>query len=125
MPPPPSDASTPDRGRALFRVVYPAADRPRFLLEDGTVGRVVDCSELGLRYRMAGTDRPPAFGAVVAGEVEFRTEALAPVSGRVIRVVDREVALYLSTPGLSLRIILAEQRALRARYPFHDAEPTQ
>jgi hypothetical protein len=105
--------------------VYPAADRPRVLLEDGTVGRVVDCSELGLRYQMEGTGRPPAFGAVVAGQVEFRTEAHAPVSGRVIRVADGEVALHLATPGLSLRTILAEQRALRARYPFHDAGPTQ
>src|SRR5688500_7912354 len=124
--PPPSDPSTPPgRGRALFRVAYPAAERPRFILEDGTVGRVMDCSELGLRYRLEGGDPHPRFGAVVAGRVEVRTGAPATVSGRVVRVGAGEIALQLAAPGLSLRIIFAEQRALRARYPYHDAEPTQ
>jgi hypothetical protein len=121
MSPSASDPSSRSgRGRALYRVVYPAPDRPRLVLEDGATGRVLDCSERGLRYRPDPGQRPPAFGAVVAGRVELQRGEPAEVSGRVIRVSDGDVALRLEAPGLPLRAIFDEQRALRARYLFGD-----
>ena len=104
--------------RALYRVVYAEADRPRFLVGDGTKGVVVDCSESGVRYRPDPRHASPTFGAIVEGRIEFRAGRPTEISGRVIRVARGEVALYLAPPGIPLRALFAEQRALRARYPL-------
>jgi hypothetical protein len=108
--------------RALYRVVYAEADRPRFLLGDGTTGVVVDCSESGVRYRPDPRQPLPAFGAIVEGRIAFRAGAATAIAGRVIRVARGEVALYLSPPGIPLRVIFAEQLALRARYSLAEGE---
>jgi hypothetical protein len=39
----------------------------------------------------------------------------------VIRVARGEVALYLAPPGIPLRVLFAEQRALRERYAGGEA----
>ena len=112
------------RDRAFHRLTYGEADRPPLVLGDGARGAVVDCSEMGLRYRPHPRDPLPAFGAIVEGEIDFRAAGPTRVTGRVIRVSRDEVALYLPPPGgIPFRAILAEQRALRARYPFAGDEP--
>jgi hypothetical protein len=104
--------------RAFYRVAYAEQDRPRLALADGARGVVVDCSESGVRYRPDPRHPPPAFGAIVAGRIEFRAGRPTEISGRVIRVARGEVALYLAPPGIPMRVLFAEQRALRARYPL-------
>ena len=124
----PSDPGppTPEHGRAFHRVVYPVPDRPRIVLADGTTGRVIDCSEHGLRYRP--DRRPdarhplPAFGVVLEARIEFLAAPDATVAGRVIRVDDGTVALYVASPPIPLNALFAEQRALRVRYPFGTGE---
>ena len=112
------------RDRAFHRLAFGEADRPRLVLADGARGVVMDCSEMGIRYRPHPRDPLPAFGMIVEGEVEFRVAGTTPFTGRVIRVSPEEVALYLPPPGgLPFRAILVEQRALRARYPFRGEEP--
>jgi hypothetical protein len=107
------------RDRAFHRLAYGAADRPRLVLADGARGTVMDCSETGVRYRPDPRDPLPTFGMIVEGEIDFRAAGPTPFTGRVIRVAPAEVALYLPPPGgIPFRAILAEQRALRARYPF-------
>ena len=108
--------------RAFYRVAYAETDRPRLALKDGTRGVVVDCSETGVRYRPDPRHALPAFGVVVEGRIDFRAGGPVDFTGRVIRVAHGEVALYLPPPGLPLRAILAEQRALRARYPLREAD---
>jgi hypothetical protein len=107
------------RDRAFHRLTYAEPDRPPLQLDDGTRGAVVDCSEMGIRYRPHPRDPLPSFGAIVEGRVEFRAAGPTRFTGRVIRVSPAEVALYLPSPGnIPFRAILAEQRDLRARYPF-------
>lgn len=109
------------RERAYHRLTYREGDRPPLRLADGTSGAVLDCSETGVRYRPHPRDPLPAFGTRVEGEITFRDAGPTPFAGRVIRVSRDEVALYLAPPGgLPFRAILAEERALRARYPFVD-----
>ena len=102
--------------RAFYRVVSAEAARPRLVLADGGRGVVVDCSESGVRYRPDPRQPLPPFGAVVEGRIAFRAGAPAAITGRVIRVARGEVALYLAPPGIPLRVLYAEQRALRARF---------
>jgi len=102
--------------RAFYRVVYAEAARPRFALAEGGRGVVVDCSESGVRYRPDPRQPLPPFGSIVEGRIDFRAGAPTPVTGRVIRVARGEVALYLAPPGIPLRVLFAEQRALRERY---------
>ena len=104
--------------RALYRVVYPEGDRPRVALPDGVRGVVVDCSESGVRYRPDPRHPLPAFGTVVEARIDFHAGGAVDVVGRVIRVARGEVALYLGAKGIPLRVVFAEQRALRARYPL-------
>ena len=108
--------------RAFYRVLYAEADRPRLALSDGTRGVVVDCSETGVRYRPDPRLPLPAFGAVVEGRIHFHAGGVTDFTGRVIRVARGEVALYLPPPGIPLRTIFAEQRALRARYSLGEGD---
>jgi hypothetical protein len=105
--------------RAFHRVSYGEPDRPPLVLDGGLRGMVADCSESGVRFRPHPRDPLPLFGALVAGRIDFRAAGPTPFAGRVVRVAADEVALYLPPPGgIPFRAILAEQRALRARYPF-------
>ena len=102
--------------RAFYRVAYAEAARPRFALADGGRGVVVDCSESGVRYRPDPRQPLPVFGSIVEGRIAFAAGGPTPIAGRVIRVGRGEVALYLAPPGIPLRVLFAEQRALRERY---------
>jgi hypothetical protein len=100
--------------RALYRIVYPMAERPTF-----RIGRyayeVLDCSERGLRYAVKNR-RIPSVGTPVAGIVVFRREgASVEITGEVIRARGEVVVLALEDPGIPFSHILAEQRYLRAR----------
>jgi hypothetical protein len=103
----------PDSRRALYRVVYPLAERPTF-----DAGRrlyeIIDCSELGLHYEVKD-GRLPALGGKLTGLVQFRRGVEIEVHGEVIRARGTSVVLALEQPGLPFAEIIAEQRHLRAR----------
>ncbi len=96
--------------REHYRVVYPEAARPR-LIGGGLERDVIDLCEEGLRYRPADAE-VRAIGDVIDGFVRLRRGAEVGVTGTVVRVDEREIALHL-TVGIPLRVVLEEQRYLR------------
>jgi hypothetical protein len=99
--------------REHYRIQYPTSARP--LLAMGPIEyEVVDVSEQGLRFRAAEDERWK-LGDLVAGVVRFQRRDEARVNGVVVRIVEREIAVHLST-GVPLRVIISEQRYLREHH---------
>ena len=71
-----------------------------------------DVSATGLRYALAPSERAPAAGSHVAGELRLDADTVIPVRGHVIRHVGREIAVALDPPGLTPEILAL----LRRRY---------
>ncbi len=71
-----------------------------------------DVSATGLRYALAPSERAPAPGSHVEGELRLDAETVIPVRGKVIRHVGREIAVALDPPGLTPEILAL----LRRRY---------
>ena len=70
-----------------------------------------DVSATGLRYALAPSERAPAAGSHVAGELRLDADTVIPVRGQVIRHVGREIAVALDPPGLTPDILaLLRQR---------------
>lgn len=104
--------------RAHYRIQYPEAARPVFVpghLTDGFP--VVDCSEQGLRYQPRDRHLPP-IGMQARGTIRFRSGFEVPVSGTVVRVQNREVALHLTDAAIPWHVLLKEQLYLRKEYPL-------
>ena len=103
--------------RHHYRIIYPQMVQPRFHLEGAAdPARVLDCSELGLRYRPVGGARP-AIGDHVRGNVHFHPRRHVEVEGEVVRVSREDVALRLLRPGIPMSMMFAEQRHLMRLYP--------
>jgi hypothetical protein len=104
--------------RALYRIAYPAAERPIFIV-GLSICEIVDCSETGLRYDVRERHTPPV-GAKITGTIQLRSGGKLPVSGTVVRVDQGYVALALESP-VPFANILTEQRWLRAKgYTLRD-----
>jgi PilZ domain-containing protein len=71
-----------------------------------------DVSATGLRYALAPSERAPAPGSHVAGELRLDADTVIPVRGQVIRHVGREIAVALDPPGLTPEVLAL----LRRRY---------
>jgi len=71
-----------------------------------------DVSATGLRYALAPSERAPAAGSHVAGELRLDADTVIPVRGQVIRHVGREIAVALDPPGLAPDVLAL----LRRRY---------
>lgn len=71
-----------------------------------------DVSATGLRYALAASERAPATGSHVAGELRLDADTVIPVRGQVIRHVGREIAVALDPPGLTPEVLAL----LRRRY---------
>lgn len=99
--------------REYYRIMYPLAARPIFA--SGVVEReVLDISEQGLRFRAAdGETWEP--GTAVAGVVRFQRRDEVRVTGEVVRIEGREIAVRLGV-GIPLKIIIDEQRYLREHH---------
>lgn len=69
-----------------------------------------DVSATGLRYALAPTERAPATGSHVEGELRLDAETVIPVRGQVIRHVGREIAVALDPPGLTPDILALLRR---------------
>jgi hypothetical protein len=79
-----------------------------------------DVSATGLRYALAPSERAPAAGSHVAGELRLDAETVIPVRGQVIRHVGREIAVALDPPGLTPDILAL----LRRRFFPQGGEPS-
>jgi hypothetical protein len=97
--------------REFHRIDYPDALRPRLWASCGC-REVLDCSERGIRYRLAGEDAPAPDDAV-EGRLRFAGGGEVRVCGRVVRVRDGAVAVGLDAPGIPFQLILQEQLQLR------------
>jgi hypothetical protein len=71
-----------------------------------------DVSTSGLRYMLSPSERAPATGSHVEGELRLDAETVIPVRGQVVRHVGREIAVSLDPPGLTPEIL----DLLRRRY---------
>ena len=111
----PTQAAPGRDARRHFRVRYPQRLRPRLQVQ-GRYTAVIDLSEGGVRIvNEPGLVLAP--GATVSGALLLRSGEAARFSGRVLRVTPGDVALSLGQ-GFSYRIILREQRTLRASQPY-------
>ncbi len=101
--------------RAHYRIDYPEAERPSFVVGDRSLS-VLDCSEKGIAYR--DPDTPPDAGARVEGVVRFRGGRDVAVAGEVVWARRGRVALALEGDGIPAKLLFDEQRYLRAHYPM-------
>jgi hypothetical protein len=99
--------------REHYRIEYPTAARPT-LIAGSVAHEVVDVSEQGLRFRMAQGESWD-LGDTVAGSVRFQQRGEVRVSGVVVRIIEKEIAVRLST-GIPLKMIIDEQRYLREHH---------
>jgi hypothetical protein len=72
-----------EHAREHYRIEYPTAARPRFMVA-GEECEVVDLCEQGLRYRAAADERRK-IGDEVEGIVRFRRGEEVRVLGKVVR----------------------------------------
>ena len=136
----------PVNARTSYRVVYPESARPSLSLDSapaagspGVAVPVVECSEGGLSFEAPSTRPTFKLGSKVRGCVAFQlshgggggaagdetdagTKSAVQVSGEVVRVDGRLIALRLDAPGLPFRVLIREQIALRAQYPDWPAQ---
>ena len=102
--------------RNHYRIQYPKTERPHLFTEKQTC-EILDCSRQGLRYLLS-RQTPPPIGAIVEGTVRFRRGATVSITGVVVRVLHKEVALYFPNSEIPASILLEEQRYLHAHYPM-------
>ena len=102
--------------RTYYRIRYPFSERPR-LIVDNNIYEVIDCGPQGLRYAVRGNPLPP-LGTALTGRICFRRGAEVTITGVVVRVNPKEVALYFPSGEIPFSILLAEQRYLHTHYPM-------
>lgn len=99
--------------REHYRIEYPTAARPT-LIAGNLEHEVLDVSEQGLRFRTVSGESWE-LGDTVAGSVRFQQRAEVRVSGVVVRIIEKEIAVHLTT-GIPLKLIIDEQRYLREHH---------
>ena len=99
-----------EQKRQVYRITYPETDRPRLVTDLGSF-ELIDCSEAGLRFPLAGAT-PPAVTSAVNGRVTFGMGETAEVAGFVLRVDDDLVAVRFSR-SIPTWMMLREQRWLK------------
>lgn len=99
--------------REHYRIQYPTAARPRIVIE-GSSYEVIDISERGVRFRI-GEEVTLGVGDQILGQVRFKRTDPVIVTGRVLRIVGREVAAKLEA-GVPLKAMIEEQRYLREQH---------
>ena len=98
--------------RQYFRIEYPVIERPTLTMGADKF-EVVDASERGLR--IIGKEGKPS-PTDIKGNLKFKSGSECPVVGKVTRKFeDGSLAVQL-TVGISLSIIMNEQRLLIQKY---------
>ncbi len=101
--------------RDFYRLEYPAADRPR-LLVDKMEFEVLDISEKGCKFLLP-KDIRPAEKMRVFGKLRFHDGRTCPIEGFVLRVfADKNTCILELTVGVPLPIMMEEQRRLINKY---------
>ena len=125
--------------RASYRVVYPASERPRLVMDNlsTAAASVAECSEGGLSFEVPAAWPGMELGAEVCGHLEFHrlhcerwanedapyaTRPAVPVTGEIVRMANGVVSIRLEWPGVPFGVLLREQFGLRARYPGWPAQ---
>ncbi len=97
--------------RQFFRLRYPAAERPKLIIEGENIHKVIDISERGIRiYYDASVVVNP-----VRATITFREREPISVRGNVVWIKEGEIALYL-TKGIPVEIVESEQEYLKEQY---------
>lgn len=110
----PYDSPSRPNRRRYYRVKYPEEARPVFRL-GSLLTTVIDTSEEGLRVLMpsGGHVLDLEVGAPVRGVLILHSRDVHVVSGHVVRMDGRVVAIALNHAGINFPTIVAEQRWLR------------
>lgn len=104
--------------RSHYRILYPTAERPH-VVAWGATHDVMDLAETGMRILLRAAEPALLPGTPFQGKLLVRDEAPLDVAGTVVRVHGHEVAVRFDPGGaVPFRVILAEQRYLRANYPL-------
>lgn len=103
---------SPEDRREFYRIEYPERGRPTIRAGDVS-GTVLDCSERGVRYVADGRPKV-ARGNGLAAQIRFSDGSVIQIRGMVTRVEGSEVCVRVFSPGISLGLILSEQRRMRA-----------
>jgi len=112
-----ADKSPAKERRHTFRLRYPAAERPKLIIEGENVHKVIDISERGIRiYYDASVVVNP-----VRATITFREREPIVVEGNVVWIKEGEIALYLSR-GIPVGVIETEQHYLEERYGMNFEE---
>ncbi len=102
--------------RSAYRIPYPPSARARLFVGTDELA-LVDCSERGVRYVSLPGPLPEP-GDVITGRVRLLCDRTPiEVTGKVVRLFDREVAVELDAPGIPARLLFGEQRFLAQRFP--------
>lgn len=98
--------------RQYFRIEFPVVERPSLIIGKDTI-EVIDASERGLRIL------PPAGKSTlteIKGTLKFRDGSECLVAGKVTRTFDDGSLAVQLTVGISLTLIMKEQRRLIQKY---------
>ena len=106
-----SIASSEDEKRQYFRLKYPADEKPKMIIEGENINEVLDISEHGIRiYYDANVVVNP-----VKAVITFLDRDSIAIEGKVVRINDGEIALYLSK-GIPVSVVEKEQKYLEEKY---------
>ena len=78
------------------------------LQTSGRTYEILDLSSGGVRFRTAGRAAPIRVGEPIRAIIQFRPDKSVEVRGKVLRVLDGQVAAQLDT-GIPLETILEER----------------
>lgn len=104
-----------EQRREYYRLEYPPAERPLFVAGD-VVLRVADISERGLGLVIAPESPVLGKGTVLEGRIQFRHADPLEVTALVVRHEPGMVGVRLYAHTIPFPTVLAEQRAILARY---------
>jgi len=97
--------------RAYERIEYPTGVRPVLHWRDRTA-EVLDCSERGVRLRLADGNWPTVSEELI-GRVAFPTGVAVEVEGVVVRHREGELAVQFTMRWIPREVIQGEQRRRR------------
>lgn len=96
--------------REHFRLEYPIALRPKFVMQTTTYD-VLDLSERGMRFFTKSTSYWAKSPGAVRGDLVFSDGKKIQVEGRVLRVTSDQVILHLNK-GVPYAKMMEEQRLI-------------
>ncbi len=98
--------------RQYFRIEYPVDERPTLVIGSESL-EVVDTSERGMRVLPAKGSPVPTH---IKGTLKFRDGSECMVAGQVVRQAPDGSLVIQLTVGISLALIMKEQRRLIQKY---------